>query len=507
MLLLLQTWALLLCSISVIQGQLLENEQYDENLTFRHLPDGKLLAHFEFETKMNASLPLSDYGLYPKAIGQVLDSHTVSEMHLSFTQGRWNYEEWGYPPTLSSGTGVELWAWIKDNGDVDTKWKALANTLSGLFCASLNFIDETMTTEPRLSFQSSQHDQKNEQLRYGSLPHENVCTENLTPWIKLLPCKAKSGMAVLLNPHKLYNSNFHTMAIHATSICLDESCSEQRLELVQTITSVMDPVRETGRRDWSLTSIFDRQLNKACPLAKESRVVVDVANAGEGYDSRPQPYVNGTMMSYDLSQAPLDIGMTWHHERAFEYPLEPKRPVIYAQRYFTGYGQERGGLKITMYNRHKTESVPVIYYDSIPWYLKLYMHTFKVNVIGKDDHDVVKQMYYQPAIDRGRPSTLEYELLLPPDSIVTMSLDFDKVFLKYTEHRPDANRGFDIGSAVLSTWDSEQNLMRIYTDTLLVVLPTPDFSMPYNVITLTCTVIALFFGSVFNLLIRNFTPV
>lgn len=48
---------------------------------------------------------------------------------------------------------------------------------------------------------------------------------------------------------------------------------------------------------------------------------------------------------------------------------------------------------------------------------------------------------------------------------------------------------------------------RIYTDTLLVSLPTPDFSMPYNVITLTCTVIALFFGSVFNLLIRNFTVV
>ncbi|KAG1508849.1 hypothetical protein G6F45_012231 [Rhizopus arrhizus] len=110
-------------------------------------------------------------------------------------------------------------------------------------------------------------------------------------------------------------------------------------------------------------------------------------------------------------------------------------------------------------------------------------------------------MYYQPAIDRKRPSTIECEMLLPPDSIVTMTMDFDKVFLKYTEHRPDANRGFDVGSAVLTTKDPEQNLMRIYTDTLLVVLPTPDFSMPYNVITLTCTVIALFFGSLFNLLI------
>ena len=34
-------------------------------------------------------------------------------------------------------------------------------------------------------------------------------------------------------------------------------------------------------------------------------------------------------------------------------------------------------------------------------------------------------------------------------------------------------------------------------------LPTPDFSMPYNVITITCTVMALFFGTVFNILTRQ----
>lgn len=73
---------------------------------------------------------------------------------------------------------------------MDNRWNSLTNTLSGLFCASLNFIDETITTEPRLSFRGDQ-DVKDQQIRYGSLPHENVCTENLTPWIKLLPCKAK----------------------------------------------------------------------------------------------------------------------------------------------------------------------------------------------------------------------------------------------------------------------------------------------------------------------------
>lgn len=42
--------------------------------------------------------------------------------------------------------------------------------------------------------------------------------------------------------------------------------------------------------------------------------------------------------------------------------------------------------------------------------------------------------------------------------------------------------------------------MRIYTEPLLVNLPTPDFSMPYNVICLTCTVVAVGYGSFFNLL-------
>lgn len=46
--------------------------------------------------------------------------------------------------------------------------------------------------------------------------------------------------------------------------------------------------------------------------------------------------------------------------------------------------------------------------------------------------------------------------------------------------------------------------VRIYTEPLLVNLPTPDFSMPYNVICLTCTVVAVGYGSLYNLLTRSF---
>ena len=46
--------------------------------------------------------------------------------------------------------------------------------------------------------------------------------------------------------------------------------------------------------------------------------------------------------------------------------------------------------------------------------------------------------------------------------------------------------------------------MYLRTTSLLLPLPTPDFSMPYNVIILTSTVIAMAFGSIFNLLVRRF---
>ena len=104
-------------------------------------------------------------------------------------------------------------------------------------------------------------------------------------------------------------------------------------------------------------------------------------------------------------------------------------------------------------------------------------------------------------------------------------MDVVKPFLRYTEHQPDAQRGWDLPPAVLVpfAFGEGQNSTtpetssgpqtqarrprRIYTPIMLVDLATPDFSMPYNVIIMSCTLIALIFGSVFNLLTRKFVVV
>ena len=45
--------------------------------------------------------------------------------------------------------------------------------------------------------------------------------------------------------------------------------------------------------------------------------------------------------------------------------------------------------------------------------------------------------------------------------------------------------------------------MRIYLEPVLVTLSTPDFSMPYNVICFVYTVVAIGFGSLYNLTIKD----
>ena len=106
-------------------------------------------------------------------------------------------------------------------------------------------------------------------------------------------------------------------------------------------------------------------------------------------------------------------------------------------------------------------------------------------------------------------------LNLPPQETVRITMDVTKAFLRYTEHPPDAQRGWDLPPAIITSIrlidNGSESIIsldgRIYTSTLLVDLATPDFSMPYNVIIFTCSLIAFIFGSVFNLLTRKFVVV
>lgn len=97
-------------------------------------------------------------------------------------------------------------------------------------------------------------------------------------------------------------------------------------------------------------------------------------------------------------------------------------------------------------------------------------------------------------------------LVVPAKSTVTLTFTVEKGHLKWDEYPPDANHGFYLEGShfELNYTTSGNNRMHYYyTRKLLVDLSTPDFSMPYNVICLTCTVVALAFGPLHNVTTRR----
>lgn len=539
-----------------------ESDRFNEELFIRTLQTGHVYAHFQFTTLWNISLgdddAFSHFHLFPKALGEILHAYSVRELHLSLTQGRWRHESWAYP-VIDAPAGSELWVWFMENRkNIDSTWTDLVNVLSGMFCASLNFMDAKTTITPKLSFrpqgittnESDRWFSKN--VHHAFLPREIVCTENLTPWKKLLPCGVKSGLSTLLNALKLYDASYHSLGLHFRPVCLNAECSQTRVELSQTISIVLDPVNSHGgKADWTMKRLFGRMVTTSCPLATVSSIYVDVASNTTELKLRPEPssFVvtkrGSDAVRYAVYNIPEFVGsdrvLNLEIKYTDQHPLKNiPPPLLTATRFQTGYGKSTGGITCLIYNNHPTSDIIISYLEVIPWFIRAYFHTLKLEYFPSLPSDSSLKgitlkplhMHFVPGKDRQRSYHLEFYVRLPAKSVTRLSFEFEKQLLKWTEYPPDANHGFYIGPAVISAvlpdaWNmtsigrhnsifadifTSQNVsadggdffVRMYTESLLVSLPTPDFSMPYNVICLVCTVMAIAFGSVHNLTTRKF---
>lgn len=417
----------------------------------------------------------------------------IREMELSFTQGRWNYERWGaFDPISSTNAkppGVELWAdFDVPHDQVDASWKNLTHTLSGLFCASINFLESSAAySAPDWGFRPFSGS-----LRYGSLPREAVCTENLTPWLKLLPCRDKAGLAVLMDRPSIYRGFYHSQRLRLTSTEFGSVEVESGLALDQTLTVVLQPTNSqrpgmpyssnsVPQPSWSLSSIFGRKVSGKCVLAKYSNVYIHIESSlvsklknllteDEGSEAGEMFFENSwNNPGFELSIAPnrvikevnslqdensivlyeylidtysnskpFDLGFTWKFPVVW---LSPQAP-LHASRFLMGSGNERGAIAISLkaaeqsdglWSADTTENSCMLRFNVfqvVPWYVKVYFHTLQVFVDEKPQPvmDVIERMHVSPSEDKVSPGLMEMAFKLPCHvNSVTLTLEFDKV--------------------------------------------------------------------------------
>ncbi|KAL0127943.1 hypothetical protein PUN28_003301 [Cardiocondyla obscurior] len=272
------------------------NDYFNEELMLKPLSSNHVYAYFQFTTVWetpNDVKTLQHTHLFPRGLSEIIGRHKVDELHITLTEGLWNYQKWGYP-FHDAGPGAEITAWFNtDIANINEEWKGLTNALAGLLCASLNFVDASNSMSPEFTFRPTgvmNGPVNSSHLRYSSLPREIVCTENLTPFKKLLPCNSKRGLATLLNSAHIHNTNYHSIGIHFRSICRNAACTKTSLELQQTVSLIYDTMTDMNQ-DWSIRKFFGMGLKGACPLATLSNIYVDISSnkTNQIYELTPLP--------------------------------------------------------------------------------------------------------------------------------------------------------------------------------------------------------------------------
>ena len=298
--------------------------------------------------------------LTPPSLLLPLEQNDVAELTISFSSGQWHQRRWGEAGPLhyeTGGGGGEVRGWL--GGDKPLKqlvhlpvwlpmltcrkeqaWTSVTHALGGLFCANLGPNDEGETSKafgnvfpPHYesdsqcnSYVCSDADQIDLTHFYLPQPAEQLCTENLTPFLSLLPSKGLSGLSALLaNPHVVLSWSFQSEGIEIVMPRGPRSGHwrgwwEGVVDLI--------PPRHTGSRTFSLHSVFRQGLPRAFPEAQSSVLRLIMPQGGLSMDTKGRndlEWVDGKtreVVEWDLlddESIGKDMRFWWGGEERFHY--------------------------------------------------------------------------------------------------------------------------------------------------------------------------------------------
>ncbi|CAE7503138.1 Pigt [Symbiodinium natans] len=292
--------------------------------------------------------------------------------------------------------------------------------------------------------------------------------------------------------------------------------------------------------DW-LKSFAERQVDN-CPAAASSeialwstgdapRILQRLASA-----ARTQPTARGQVSVFPTSalneienMAQLFTGLP--EDRIMSKGLRVMRDMLSQE----GRSERTHGRYLLRFSNHG-HGRHIRFLDQLPFFIRPLWHTIRA-VWRSENSDEVLELAGADAFRRlaltftasdgmRSPTDLSLTVDLASGSSVSIFLDVLKNFITFREFSYACEKGFDVGGAVWLDADldvvgtgavgadfitplgpalsqdrqaRDGNWRLHFTEGMLVMVPMPDFSMPFNVIALSSTAVTFFFGSIFRI--------
>jgi phosphatidylinositol glycan class T len=516
----------------------------------------------------------SSFEFFPRSIANMMNAG-VWNFDFTSTRGMWEMEWGLPPFQTHGGSrGMELSAIVDSsltfpsihsryskssnssngNDGENQAWTRLVRTLSGLTCSSLSQVQyaNVLAKIPSIHQFGKMTHNKSEPLTrnriLAQLPSETTCTENLSSLLKLLPCRTRAGLAQAIIPQTLITSRYYSLSMSSRRICLDhhhnsnnknhhpdldidtvdpwhsQHCKIKGLSFIESIHFLrVDGMNKSISTLLSSGNNNVIQSISSCPASEETNLVVYDSQLNSTFSNTWKDFTNYSQTLFAMNNLSSLLNTTAatnsninNNKKNRNHPLRISRWISTR----TGIDSPSGTLSTVFQLHHQQEntkvpsSLNITHVEILPSFLRPRLTSIQVQ-IGKQHilsrSELISIMDIVPTRVRGPPTTLYFRLSIPATEIVTIRYEFDKEFLNFEEFPANPNRGFDIPSALTTFKWIDSSYHTIASDALLISLPMPDFSMPYNVITLSCTAFSFFLGSFINATARvrddNFAPV
>eukprot|EP01060_Flectonema_neradi_P012510 TRINITY_DN19310_c0_g1_i1.p1 TRINITY_DN19310_c0_g1~~TRINITY_DN19310_c0_g1_i1.p1 ORF type:complete len:448 (+),score=49.39 TRINITY_DN19310_c0_g1_i1:41-1384(+) len=443
---------LLLATFSSLRG-----EWYGESVDVRLLSDGRahVVASMEMKTNFNVEGGYSE--LFPEDFRRLASTLELKSMKLSFVRGAWR-DCWGRqqvpaPPATSITAEIP-----------ESNWGPLVTQVGGMSSCSLHHLGDTHEIPHVIASVIK----LNGTIR-GYLPSEQTfCTENFSPILDLTPYKGSGGVASLLSPMLFFKARYH--AIHV----IFSSTPKPSLKVVAEF------VDEPG-----ISGSYKVVIPATCTLCTEKVITAavhvppDVEKLEQVTDEKA---VHGWESTYGADM-----------EQSAYFRLELQSPTLKMRS--NQHGDGSGTLMWEVSNLPK---------DANELTLNLILPSRLIS--AHISRMVLPPIFSYKVFKLTTDVLIQINCSSHPENGFQVSLPFDKHILPLDGYPPDANCLYLLPPSFLSIGFDVESFVVYPPMPAVITLPVPDFSMPFHIITLSCTALALLLGSVFAHVTKGFVP-
>ena len=534
-------------------------ESFDEALLARPLPDGAVLLFANFS--VSSGRDLRDLELFPRALAELALATKAREVHLSLGAGRWLADEWGHAPAPApAGAAVSARIPAAASG---IGWHRLTAGLDALLCSGIGRLGaprhkpQPHCEEGVCNFEASD-------VREGVCTENLAGWLSLSPCNRAAGVGALLDDAALgTGRNGIWGAARHTaIRLHLREECAESQnggCRRTALRAQMSFTLVLPPTPGRGSysNEW-LDSLVSSAGLHACPLARRSTFSLELAEGAT--EVEPLSLLSPTevemdhasfsslpwrRLRWDLPHAPatpLNLSsLRWRLPASSdeEVGFRPSMAMLTAYRSVRGVG-DRGGVLLLEVSSRLNVAVRAECADILPAWMRVHWHSLRAQLREGDGvRRPIPQFEsaFRPAIAPQPPSQvlsrlglgssegishgggaeafgvgvevgsgqrLEWALTLPPHSSAIVELEFGKPLQHVDALLADPSGGLPIGGARVTFTELDgPRRLQIFTEPVTVPVPIVDASMPFNVIAISSTVIALFVGSMFSLFVRE----